>query len=156
METWGPAQRAAGGVDEIALWRQLSRLMEQVNSTAGKRLTRGHGVSVSELMLLLSLAERRDGTLRISDLVKAVGSNQPSVSRAVARLEDAGWVERRSAVGDGRGVDVEITEEGRRLAGAARQTLRGALAEVLDAAALNDATASLVARLRYVPVLPVE
>ncbi|MFF9017344.1 MarR family transcriptional regulator [Streptomyces sp. NPDC014870] len=150
METWGPG----AGRDEVALWRQLARLTEQVNSTVGRRLTRGHGVAMSELLLLLSLTEQRDGTLRISDLVKALGANQSSVSRMVARLEEAGWVVRRSAQGDKRGVDVQVTAEGAELAGAARRTLSQALAEALDAAALNDSTASLVARLRYTPAAP--
>lgn len=49
METWVPG----AGRDEVALWRQLTLLMEQANATAGKRLTRCHGVSVNELLLLL-------------------------------------------------------------------------------------------------------
>ncbi|MEV0640882.1 MarR family transcriptional regulator [Streptomyces sp. NPDC050619] len=152
METWGPGD----GRDEIPLWRQLTRLMEQVNATAGRRLTRSHGISMNELLLLLSLTEQRDGTLRMSDLVKTLGANQPAVSRTVARLEDAEWVVRRSAVDDKRGVDVQVTETGRQLAKVAQQTLRKALAEALDAAALNDSTASLVARLRYTPAVPMD
>ncbi|WEH39243.1 MarR family transcriptional regulator [Streptomyces sp. NBC_01218] len=150
METWVPG----AGRDEVALWRQLTLLMEQANATAGKRLTRCHGVSVNELLLLLPLAERRDGTLRMSELIRSLGVNQSVVSRMAARLEDAGWVTRRSAPDDKRGVDVQITVAGRRLAGEAEQTLRRTLAEVLDAAALNDPTASLVARLRYAPATP--
>ncbi|MFF2073617.1 MarR family transcriptional regulator [Kitasatospora sp. NPDC058162] len=152
METWGPGSAR----DEIAIWRQLTRLMEQVNATTGRRLARSHGVSMNELLLLLSLTEQRDGTLRMSDLVKALGANQPAVSRMAARLEDAEWVVRRSALDDKRGVDVQVTEAGRRLAGAAEQTLRKSLAEALDSAALNDSTASLVARLRYAPAVPMD
>ncbi|QMU71669.1 MarR family transcriptional regulator [Streptacidiphilus sp. P02-A3a] len=152
METWGPGNER----DEIAVWRQLSRLMEQVNATAGRRLARGHGVSVNELLLLLSLTEQRDGTLRMSDLIKALGASQPAVSRMVARLEDAEWVIRRSLQDDRRGVDVQVTEAGRRLADAAERSLRKALTEALDAAALNDSTASLVARLRYEPAMPLD
>ncbi|MFE2723000.1 MarR family transcriptional regulator [Kitasatospora sp. NPDC059327] len=152
METWGPGSER----DEIAVWRRLTRLTEQVNATAGRRLTRGHGVSMNELLLLLSLTERRDGTLRMSDLVKALGANQPAVSRMVARLEDAEWVTRRSAADDKRGVDVQVTEAGRQVADAAQRTLRKALTEALDTAALDDSTASLVARLRYAPAVPMD
>ncbi|MGW6746420.1 MarR family transcriptional regulator [Streptomyces sp. NPDC055025] len=152
METWGPASER----DEIALWRQLSRLTEQVNSTVGRRLNRSHGATMGELLLLLSLSEQRDGTLRISDIVKALGTNQPSVSRMVARLEEADWVVRRSAVDDRRGVDVQVTEAGRLLAKTGQRTLRKVLAEALDAAALDDSTASLVARLRYAPAASVD
>ncbi|MFF5634725.1 MarR family winged helix-turn-helix transcriptional regulator [Streptomyces sp. NPDC012825] len=152
METWGPR----GELDELALWRQLARLTEQVNTAASRRLTRGHGVSTAELLLLLSLSERRDGTLRISELVRTLGTNQPSVSRMVARLEEAEWVVRHSAVDDRRGVDVRITEAGRQVAGAAEQTLRKTLTETFDAAAVSDSTASLIARLRYAPAMPVD
>ncbi|GGU32455.1 MarR family winged helix-turn-helix transcriptional regulator [Streptomyces violascens] len=152
METWAPRT----GRDEVALWRQLTLLMEQVNAAAGKRLTRSHGVSVNELLLLLSLTERRDGTLRMSDLIRTLGASQPVVSRMAARLEDAEWVARRSASDDKRGVDVQVTAAGRRIAGEAERTLRKTLAEALDAAALNDSTASLVARLRYAPAVPLD
>jgi DNA-binding MarR family transcriptional regulator len=152
METWKPA----GELDELALWRQLSRLMGQVNSAAGRRLARGHGISMGELLLLLTLSERQDGTLRISELVSRLGVNQPAVSRMAARLEEAEWLERRSAADDRRGVDVSITEAGRQVAEAAGRTLRKALTETLDAAAVSESTASLVARLRYAPAMPVD
>ncbi len=54
------------------------------------------------------------------------------------------------------GVDVQVTSTGRQLAEVAQLTLRKALAEALDAAALNDSTASLVARLRYAPAVPMD
>ncbi|MEV7344523.1 MarR family transcriptional regulator [Streptomyces sp. NPDC093544] len=111
---------------------------------------------MGELLLLLSLSEQRDGTLRISDLVKALGANQSSVSRMVARLEEAQWVVRRSALDDRRGVDVQVTEAGRLLTKTGQSTLRKALAEALDAAALDDSTASVVARLRYEPAIPMD
>ncbi|MEE1756456.1 MarR family winged helix-turn-helix transcriptional regulator [Streptomyces sp. SP18CS02] len=146
--------RGAGGRDEVALWRQLTRLTEQVGSAANRQLTRKHGVTTGELMVLLTLAEQRDGMLRMADLVEGSSANQSSVSRMVARLEEADWVTRMHCQQDKRGVNVGITEVGRRLAKEAEQTFKNALSSGLDKAALDDRTASLVVRLRY--AVPVE
>ena len=56
-----------------------------------------------------------DGGLRLGALGQMIRLTQPSLSRAVARLERQGWLRRCGAPGDGRGVLVRITDEGRRI-----------------------------------------
>ena len=50
--------------------------------------------------------------MRLGELCPAVRLTQPSLSRAVARLERHGWLRRAGAPGDGRGVVVTITPAG--------------------------------------------
>ena len=51
--------------------------------------------------------------MRLGELRSAVRLTQPSLSRAVARLERHGWLRRAGAPGDGRGVLVSVTASGR-------------------------------------------
>jgi DNA-binding MarR family transcriptional regulator len=53
--------------------------------------------------------------VRLGELRSAVRLTQPSLSRAVARLERHGWLHRAGAPGDGRGVLVSVTASGRAL-----------------------------------------
>jgi DNA-binding MarR family transcriptional regulator len=71
-------------------------------------------VSLREYDVLYTLAGAPDG-LRLRDLAEHSLLTQPSLSRMVERLADAGWVRRGRAAGDGRGVVVTLTPEGARL-----------------------------------------
>lgn len=54
----------------------------------------------------------RKGTVKIKDLSEAIGRNDSSVRAAVAKLTERGYVREN----EGRGGNVELTEEGRRIA----------------------------------------
>ncbi|WP_454049488.1 MarR family winged helix-turn-helix transcriptional regulator [Cellulomonas sp. Marseille-Q8402] len=68
-------------------------------------------VSLREYDVLYTLSAAPDG-LRLRDLGESSLLSQPSLSRMVERLEEAGWVRRAPAAGDGRGVVVALTESG--------------------------------------------
>ncbi len=68
-------------------------------------------VTLREYDVLFTLA-RAPGGLRLRDLAESSLLSQPSLSRMVERLEEAGWVRRAPAPGDGRGVLVVLTAEG--------------------------------------------
>lgn len=72
-------------------------------------------VSLREYDVLFALSGAPGATLRQRDLQEASLLSQPSLSRLVDRLAAAGLVERRPVPGDGRGVAVVLTEEGRRV-----------------------------------------
>ena len=63
-----------------------------------------------EILVRLSEAPRR--TLRMSELAEAAESSRSRLSHAVARLEQAGWVSRRSCPSDKRGALAVLTPEG--------------------------------------------
>lgn len=72
-------------------------------------------VSLREYDVLFALAGAPEHTLRQRDLQDASLLSQPSLSRLVDRLAGAGLVERRPVPGDGRGVAVQLTDEGSRV-----------------------------------------
>lgn len=92
----------------------LIRAGEELNRRLDEELERRHGLSLRAFEVLLFLAEfSPDGRERMTDLCVQAPLSQSRVSRLVADLERRGWVERRRAAEDGRGVSVTITDAGR-------------------------------------------
>lgn len=104
---------ARTGVDTRAAataWEELFRAQVAIM----RRLQRDpiwDRISLREYDVLFTLSTAPDG-LRLRDLGESSLLSQPSLSRMVERLEDAGWVRRAPAPGDGRGVVVALTEAG--------------------------------------------
>jgi DNA-binding MarR family transcriptional regulator len=71
----------------------------------------GRPIPVSEAHALAELA--RDGELRQVDLVHRLRLEKSTTSRLVGQLVVRGWAERIPAPGDGRGVLVRLTPQGR-------------------------------------------
>jgi DNA-binding MarR family transcriptional regulator len=70
-----------------------------------------HGVNRPEWVVLFCLAQR--GELIAQDIADGTGLPKNSLSRAVNRLEDWGFVARRSDSGDRRRAKLTLTEDGR-------------------------------------------
>ena len=92
--------------DDIARLRiALARISRHLDRHArGDTLTR---TQTSVLATVLRL-----GPMRISELADVEGVNPTMLSRIVAKLEDAGLLQRRPDPGDGRAALVAITDEG--------------------------------------------
>ncbi|MQY05206.1 MarR family winged helix-turn-helix transcriptional regulator [Actinomadura macrotermitis] len=129
-------------------WNRVVTLHGRVEQALAKALQRGHGLGLSEYRALCNLARAEDGELRMQELADAIGLNQSSVSRLVARLEDAGLTRRDLCPRDRRGVYTVITEEGRALQAKAAPTYDEVLTATLDAAASDPAVSALVGALR--------
>lgn len=94
-------------------WTALSAAHALVTDQLTAALDQACGLSIHEFEVLLRVAHAADGGLRLRALGNMVRLTQPSLSRAVARLEQRDWLSRSGAPGDGRGVLVSITEAGR-------------------------------------------
>lgn len=108
-----------------------------------------HGVSLSDLALLLELRAAPGEKLRRADLASRLGVTTSGVARQLAPLERIGLVGRKSNPRDARLALVVLTDSGRRVADEARvtaeeaaegalgaiwsETQREELAELLDA-----------------------
>ncbi|GAA2393785.1 MarR family winged helix-turn-helix transcriptional regulator [Nonomuraea africana] len=92
----------------------------------------GRPIPVSEAHALGELA--REGELRQLDLVHRLRLEKSTTSRIVGQLVARGWAERTTAPGDGRGVLVRLTEQGRtaaaQLARARQERFDAALARI--------------------------
>jgi DNA-binding MarR family transcriptional regulator len=100
-----------------AAWSALSAAHALVTDQLGAALTESCGLSINEFELLLQVSRADEPGLRQGLLGCSVRLTQPSLSRAVARLERHGWLRRSGAPGDGRGVLVTITPAGREVLG---------------------------------------
>lgn len=115
--------------DKLAteLVQQAARLSRLAFSLSETGLSRGDADLLSALL---------DEPRRITELAALQGVAQPAVTRTVNRLETLGFVERRSAQSDGRGVLVALTRLGaEQLEGARlhyRPLMRGVLTNMTE------------------------
>lgn len=128
-------------------WEQLVTLHTRVEHDLAQALA-PFGLGLSEYRALTRLTAAPEGELRMQNLAEAIGLNQSSVSRLVARLEQADLTERCLCPEDRRGIYSVITDHGRTRQRAAEPAYQAALARALDRAADDPDLADLVATLR--------
>jgi DNA-binding MarR family transcriptional regulator len=111
-----------------------------------------HGISLSDLGLLLELRQAPEERLRRVDLASRLGITPSGVARQLAPLERIGLVGRESHARDARLALVTLTESGRRVADEARvtaeQAAEGALRGIWPADADRDRLATLLGAVR--------
>lgn len=134
-------------IDEL-LWNRVLALHGHIEQELARALQRRHGLGLSEYRALTLLAASARGELRIQDLAEAIGLNQSSVSRMVARLEETGLTRRDICADDRRGVYSVITDEGRRRHTSAAPIYREILTAALDRARADRDLAGTVDALR--------
>jgi DNA-binding MarR family transcriptional regulator len=98
-----------------ACWRELGTILASRRLHASLHPELGTSLTPSKLRALGLVAE--SGGLRVGELADRVGVDDTTATRIVDRLEQLGLAERRSADGDRRATVVELTAEGRELAG---------------------------------------
>jgi DNA-binding MarR family transcriptional regulator len=92
-----------------ALTSAHARVTEQLSTALGKAC----GLSINDFEILLRVDQVPPPGLRLGGLNSAVRLTQPSLSRAVARLERRGWLRRTGTTADRRGVVVTTTPAGK-------------------------------------------
>ncbi|MET0132217.1 MAG: MarR family transcriptional regulator [Kibdelosporangium sp.] len=133
--------------DEQA-WGRFVALHARVESELTKALQRRHGLGLSEYRALQCLSELPKNTARIQELAEALGLNQSSVSRLVARLEEAKLSERDICETDRRGIYTMLTNDGLERLAAAQPTYETTLAGALDKAEADPTLTQAVQVLR--------
>ncbi|WP_299446542.1 MarR family winged helix-turn-helix transcriptional regulator [uncultured Phycicoccus sp.] len=98
--------------DEQVSWRAYLRATRELTVALDRDL-QCEGISLPEYELLSMLSEADDDRLRMSALADLIVQSRSRVTHTAARLERRGWVQRRPAPDDGRGVVLELTDEGR-------------------------------------------
>ncbi|MBB2909064.1 DNA-binding MarR family transcriptional regulator [Streptosporangium becharense] len=129
-------------------WDRFALLYARVEAELAKALQRGHGLGLSEYRALGRLAAAPGGEMRMQELAEAVGLNQSSVTRLVARLEEAGMTRRALCRDDRRGVYSVITEQGRLRLTEATPTYERSLAAALEQAGVDPILTPLVLAVR--------
>jgi DNA-binding MarR family transcriptional regulator len=129
--------------------KNLTELLARANHLLAESFRaqlRAHGLSATEWRVLAALAER-DG-LSMGDLAQMVLFRQPTLSKAIDRMERALLVERRMLPEDRRQSLVDLTERGRQLAAPLLASARDReiwVARVLGQAGLQKCTVMLEA-----------
>ncbi|PPK70422.1 MarR family transcriptional regulator [Actinokineospora auranticolor] len=105
-------------------WRSLAQRYHKLACALDRALDETHGVSMNEFETLdrLLTQSTQPCDTRMQDLAGQMYLSQSALSRTVARLEKAGFVERTLCEADRRGVFVRVTDAGRELYRAASQT----------------------------------
>jgi DNA-binding MarR family transcriptional regulator len=110
----------------------LSRARSQVVRELDADLGAFHGLSLSDLALLLELRSAPEHKLRRVDLANHLGVTPSGVARQLAPLERMGLVGRESHARDARLALVVLSDAGRRLADEALPSAEQIAERVLD------------------------
>lgn len=99
-------------VEEQDAWRAYLRASRELDVAMDRDLQE-HGISISEYEIISMLSEAPEHAMRMSALADLVVQSRSRVTHTASRLEKRGWVERRPAPEDGRGVLLVLTDAGR-------------------------------------------
>lgn len=89
---------------------RLAVLSERVSRRLAVEYERLHGLSVAEWRVLVHVQQA--GTASVREIHLYANLDKPRVSRAVMRLQKAGFVTKTQSPGDGRLVEVMLTKKG--------------------------------------------
>lgn len=90
-------------------WVMTSRLLwDEIE----RDLQRDSGLSFGHYEILVMLSETPTRSRRMSELADATQSSRSRLSHAVARLEELGWVKRKTCTEDRRGQLAVLTDDG--------------------------------------------
>jgi DNA-binding MarR family transcriptional regulator len=95
------------------LWGSLMRGQALLADAVSDRLEAGAGIPLAWYEVLAVLAEAPEGALRMQDLGQSMWLSKSGLTRLCDRIEEAGYLSRRSCPTDRRGTFAEITEAGR-------------------------------------------
>jgi len=118
---------------ELAAWHGLLQVHAHVLRQLDLQMRAAHGLTLSQSEVLIFLDDAPDQRVRMAQLAKGVLLSSSGGTRLVERLETLGYVIRRAAADDRRGLFAELTDAGRHVVMAVRATYRqGVRATFLD------------------------
>ncbi len=107
--------------EEQWAWRAFIDAIRLFTGEIDRELQHDSGLNHAYYQILVTLSEAPERTMRMSDLAATTLTSRSRLSHAVARLEEAGWVQRHSCPSDKRGSFAVMTDDGlAALAAAAR------------------------------------
>lgn len=97
--------------DQLDSWRSVMAMLMTLPAALDTQLKRDAGMNTFEYHILVGLAARPEAAMSMGELALITQGSPSRLSHAVARLERAGWIERRS--GTARCVNAHLTAAGR-------------------------------------------
>ncbi len=100
---------------EMQAWLRVLRLVMLLPGSLDRQLRRDAGLTHASYMILATLSDAPEQSMRMSELARRTDTSQSRLSHAVSVLEQRGWVARRPCAQDGRGLVASLTTEGRQV-----------------------------------------
>ena len=97
---------------ELAAWINFLRAHAATTRRLNADLLTGHGLTINDYEVLLHLANTPEHALKRVQLVERLLLTPSGITRLLAGLEEAGYVERVACDTDGRAVYAKLTEAG--------------------------------------------
>jgi DNA-binding MarR family transcriptional regulator len=98
---------------EEATWRALLKVVIALPRALDADLMRSTGLTMTEMLVLISLVDAPKRQLRMSHLADVTALSASRVTRVVADLQRRGFVDKRVCDEDGRGFIAQLTPQGR-------------------------------------------
>jgi DNA-binding MarR family transcriptional regulator len=111
MSETSPAPVPLSGEQE-AVMRAFGRVMTVLYRKLDADLERDQRMSLSEYTVLRILSETETRHMRMSELAAACDMSLSGMTRLAAKLESAGFLERRPCPSDARGYNAVLTDAG--------------------------------------------
>lgn len=98
--------------DEQRTWRAYLAMTRLVQESLERQLQQDASMPHTYYLILAMLSEAPGRSLRMTELATIAGTSQSQLSHAAARLEEAGWLERRRSSTDKRAYLATLTDKG--------------------------------------------
>lgn len=99
---------------ESRAWLSLITVAELLPVALDAQLRADSDLTNVEFRVLSALKQTPGSTMRMGELARLLSSNLPRLSKVISRMEERGFVTRETVVGDGRAVDVVLSQHGRK------------------------------------------
>ena len=93
-------------------WRAWIAASLLLHDQLGRDMHDEHGLSFADYEILVQLSEHPERRMRMSDLAERTLSSRSRLSHQIARMENAGLVERQQCDDDRRGTFAALTDHG--------------------------------------------
>lgn len=99
--------------EELDTWQAFLAASQLMEAAIDADLRKSSGITHAEYEILIRLAERPGGRMRMGELARAVITAKSALTYKIASLEKKGYVLRVRCPHDARGLEAQITLEGR-------------------------------------------
>ena len=100
--------------EELAAWVRVVAVLEMLPAVLDSQLRHDAGLTHFQYMVLSTLSEAPQLTLRMTSLAARTHATPPRLSHVAQRLEDGGLVERFPCPEDARATNIRLTSAGRK------------------------------------------
>ncbi len=98
--------------DQQHAWRRLAAVLLRLPAALERQLQQDADLTHFEYWVLAMLSEAEDRELQLKDLAERGNASPSRLSHVIRRLEDRGWVERKTSTSDARVTNAVLTDNG--------------------------------------------